>query len=83
MLIRGQGRYSAKWPKRTASWSRGLDDKGVEVTDPDEARMHALEAIWELIQEGEEVSNWRGWRLEVANASGTVLFLIQLDALPS
>ena len=25
MLIRGQGRYSAKWPKRTASWSRGLE----------------------------------------------------------
>jgi len=60
-----------------------VDDKGVEVTDPDEARTHALEAVWGLIQEGEEVSGWRGWRLEVADASGTVLFLIQLDALPS
>ena len=60
-----------------------VDDKGVEVTDPDEARTHALEAVWELIQEGEEVADWRGWRLEVADASGTVLFLIRLDALPN
>jgi hypothetical protein len=29
-----------------------VDDKGVEVTDPDEARTHALDAVWELIQEG-------------------------------
>jgi hypothetical protein len=59
-----------------------VDSEGVEVADPDEARGLAHEAVAEMIQDnGGEITNWRGWRLEAVDASGTALFTISLDAL--
>ena len=61
-----------------------VDDEGVEVADVDEARTLALEVIAEMIQQGEaQIADWRGWRLEVTDASGAVLFTISLSALLS
>jgi hypothetical protein len=59
-----------------------VDSEGVEVADPNEARGLALEAIAEMIQDnGGEITDWRGWRLEAVDASGAILFTISLDAL--
>ena len=58
--------------------------EGVEVADLDQARTLAREAAAEMIQAGEaQIADWRGWRLEAADASGAVLFTISLDALLS
>ena len=63
---------------------RSAMGRGVEVADLNEARGLALEAIAEMIQDhGGEITDWRGWRLEAVDASGTALFTISLDALPS
>ena len=60
------------------------DDQGVEVADVDEARTLVLEAAAEMIQAGEtQIEDWRGWRLEAADASGAVLFTISLDGVLS
>lgn len=54
-----------------------VDHEGVEVSDLDEAREAAREAVAELVEGGADL---RGWRLEAVDASGTVLFAIRLDA---
>ena len=61
-----------------------IDDEGVEVSGLDQAHMLARDAIWEAIQEGDlNIADCPGWRLEARDASGVVLFTIELDTLPS
>jgi len=56
------------------------DPDGIEVADLDQAREHALEAVKEACGEDEAAaSRWLGWRLEVADAGGVVLFSISLS----
>jgi hypothetical protein len=58
------------------------DETGIEVSDLEAAHYQAIKAIQELRQEGEaDDVDWRGWELEVADASGKVLFSIPLDAV--
>nr|WP_210340210.1 hypothetical protein [Microvirga splendida] len=60
---------------------RILDETGIEVSDLEAAHYQAIKAIQELREEGEaDDVDWRGWQLEVADASGRVLFSIPLDA---
>ncbi len=57
---------------------RDLD--GVEVTDAEEARAHAIRAIRELHQEDRVLTqDWSGWSLSVADASGRALFTLELE----
>jgi hypothetical protein len=56
------------------------DSEGVEVTDLDVARTQAVAAIQELAQENEaDAAAVVGWRLDVSDASGKVLFSVSLD----
>ena len=60
------------------------DHAGVEVSDPEEAHTLAHAVALEMLQSGEaQASDWQGWRLEIADASGAALFTIRLDALLS
>jgi uncharacterized protein DUF6894 len=54
-----------------------LDDVAAEFLEP-----IILESLAELRKENGKVANrWRGWMLEVRDASNNVLFVIDLDAL--
>jgi hypothetical protein len=55
------------------------DTDGIEVDDLEEARAQALRAVEEL-REDNNVTNddWQGWRLEVVDENGTLLFAISL-----
>ncbi len=56
------------------------DRVGLEVADVDQARAEAIEALQALTKEDESASDaWAGWRLNVSDASGTILFSINLD----
>jgi hypothetical protein len=56
------------------------DTDGLEVTDLDQTHAEALETLHTLAQEDEEAAaTWAGWRLEVSDTSGAVLFSISLD----
>ena len=57
-----------------------LDEEGVEVSGPQEARVQALLAIEELRDE-KEGQGWSGWSLVAADDWGTVLFSLDLDSL--
>jgi hypothetical protein len=58
------------------------DHQGVEVEDLDQVRGLAVEAAVEMIRKGEaDIAGWRGWKMEVTDASGAVLFTISLGAL--
>ncbi len=57
------------------------DTDGLEVTDLDQAHAEDLETFHALAQEDEEAAaTWVGWRLDVSDASGAVLFSISLDS---
>ena len=59
-----------------------IDDEGLEVTNLEEARTFAREAVTEMVQDGvAEIAHWRGWEMEARDASGTVLFTVDFDAL--
>jgi hypothetical protein len=59
-----------------------LDHDGIEVFDLDQARMQALKAIAELLEEDEEAQDdWRNWTLEVTNDRGAILFTIPLNGI--
>ncbi len=61
---------------------RILDETGIEVSDLEAAHYQAIKAIQELREEGEEDDvDWRGWHLEVVDASENILFSIPLDAV--
>ena len=57
------------------------DEEGLEVADVEEAHAFAREAVTEMVQDGvAEIAHWRGWQMEVRDASGTVLFTIGFEA---
>jgi hypothetical protein len=57
------------------------DEDGLELPDPEEARLAALSAIEAVQREDPDaVEDWRGWRLNVVEASGALVFSIALDA---
>ena len=57
-----------------------IDDEGVEVRDIEHARVQALKAIAELRQEaGSALDEWSGWRLEVMNEAGEIMFALHLN----
>jgi hypothetical protein len=56
------------------------DDEGIELDDLDRVRSAALEAIRELSQADPElVQEAHGWKMNVADASGAVVFTLSLD----
>ena len=54
------------------------DTEGVEVSDVQEARVHAVRAIEELRQQ--EGQHWSGWTLAATDAAGQILFTVDLDS---
>ena len=58
-----------------------FDPEGLEVSDLQEARGQATLAIEELRQEDVAAArDWSGWTLTVADASGEVLFSLDLHS---
>jgi hypothetical protein len=55
-----------------------LDGEGVEVSDPQEARVQAARLIEEL--RPQEAQYWSGWTLTATDAAGRVLFAVDLDS---
>jgi hypothetical protein len=56
------------------------DTEGLEVADLDQAHAEALETLHALAREDEAAAAaWAGWRLDVCDAAGTLLFSIGLD----
>ena len=55
-----------------------LDVEGVEVSDPQEARVQAALALEEL--RPTDVRYWSGWTLTAVDAAGRVLFSVDLDS---
>src|SRR5918994_272706 len=55
-----------------------LDAEGVEVPDPQEARIQATSVIEEL--RPKDAQYWSGWTLTAIDASGRVLFAVDLDS---
>jgi hypothetical protein len=56
------------------------DTEGLEVADLEQAHAEALETLHALAREDEEAAAaWAGWRLDVCDASGALLFSIGLD----
>ncbi|WP_442000444.1 DUF6894 family protein [Microvirga sp. 2TAF3] len=59
-----------------------LDQDGIEVLDLEQARVQALKAIEELLEEDDAAAeDWRNWVLEVTDGSGTILFSIPLSGI--
>jgi hypothetical protein len=59
------------------------DETGIEILDLDAARIGALKAVRELREEVRQLDgDWREWRIDVTDVSGTVLMSIRLDAQP-
>jgi hypothetical protein len=57
-----------------------IDDHGIEVADVEFARVEVLKAIEDLRREDRSRGeDWNGWRLDIADASGTVLASIDLS----
>jgi hypothetical protein len=54
------------------------DLEGVEVSDPQEARVQAALLIEEL--RPKDVQYWSGWTLIGTDAAGCVLFAVDLDS---
>ncbi|MBF9234412.1 DUF6894 family protein [Microvirga alba] len=56
-----------------------VDQDGIEVRDIEQARSQAWKAIEELrAEDSASASEWKDWRLEVTDASGTIFFSINL-----
>ena len=56
-----------------------LDEIGIEVEDLDHARSEAMRAIAELkVEDSSAAQDFSGWRLEVTDAAGAVVFSIWL-----
>jgi hypothetical protein len=56
------------------------DEDGVELTDSAEACAEAVRAVEELRRNTPAAAaKWKGWRIDVADASGAVVFSISLD----
>ena len=58
------------------------DEEGVAASSLQAAVVSALEAVEELrAQDFSIADEWRGWRLEIVDASGRAVQMILLDAL--
>jgi hypothetical protein len=55
------------------------DREGIEVSDPEQARAEALHVIREQRQADFPPIDWSGWRLNVVDSTGGLLFSIPLD----
>jgi hypothetical protein len=56
-----------------------LDEDGIEVSDLEDAKAHALSAIDELTREyAGAIEDWSGWRLDIVDPEGRLLHSIQL-----
>ncbi len=55
-----------------------LDPEGVEVSDPQEARVQAVLVIEELRLT--DAQYWSGWTLAATDAAGGVLFTVDLTS---
>ena len=58
------------------------DERGILLPELDHTRARAemLQALEELLHEDDTAADaWTGWRMELADASGEVLFSINLD----
>ena len=56
------------------------DEKGVEVSNLDEAKAEARNAIQELREKDAAARDWAGWKLEASDEKGSLLFSLRLDA---
>jgi hypothetical protein len=57
------------------------DSEGVEVADLQEALLEATKTVEELRQaDASAARDWSGWRLDVTDAAGCVLFSLGLDS---
>ncbi len=76
---------SMRYFVRFISGSRVIaDERGVILPELDDARARAemLRALEELLDEDYSVTDaWPGWRMELADVSGKVLFSISLDEI--
>ena len=60
------------------------DRVGLEVADVNQARAQAIETLQALTKEDRSATDaWAGWSLNVSDASGTILFSIDLDRTDS
>ena len=57
------------------------DREGVEVADLEQAFADALELLCELRENENAVRDWSGWALEAADATGRIVFSLDLDAI--
>ena len=58
------------------------DEEGVEIHDLERARDFALQSIEDLREEAIEAGvSWQGWRLDVVDASGSLLLSIPLEPI--
>lgn len=59
-----------------------LDQDGIEVTDLEQARIQAMRAIEELLEEDDALAeDWGNWTLEVTDEAGAILFSIPLNGI--
>jgi hypothetical protein len=58
------------------------DDVGVGVADLEEARGEAIKVLSEFRRQRSEAdADWRGWRIEVTDAAGSIAFTIDLGSI--
>jgi hypothetical protein len=56
------------------------DQEGIEVTNIDELRAKVAETIEEVRRaDALTAADWKAWRLEVADQSGVVILMVDLD----
>jgi hypothetical protein len=56
------------------------DDTGIEVSNLEDAKAQALQAIEDIREEAIQLgASWQGWRLDIVDRSGRVLLSIPLD----
>ncbi len=56
------------------------DPEGIEVEDVQQAKSAALEMLAELrLEDPAAARDWSGWRLEVTDAAGVVVFSVDLS----
>lgn len=55
------------------------DLEGVQVTDLEQARAEALQAVEELRME-DPTQDWSGWTLRISDETGRVLLSLDLDS---
>jgi hypothetical protein len=56
------------------------DHDGLEIEDPSALREQALKALEEISRENPQLFQYgKGWRINVANASGVILFSLAFE----